>query len=89
MPASKNAYPTPKCGKKSAESNYVLVIHGGAGTMIREGSTPEQRAAYRAALSRALKTGYEVLKSGGEAMDAAVEAVSVMEGEIHEHSGIQ
>lgn len=57
----------------------MLVIHGGAGTMIREGSTPEQRATYRAALSRALKAGYEVLKSGGEAMDAAVEAVSVME----------
>ncbi|KAG1812425.1 asparaginase [Suillus subaureus] len=61
MPASKNANLTLKPGKKSAEPNYVLVIHGGAGTMIREGSTPEQRA------------------TGGEAMDAAVEAVSVME----------
>ncbi|KAG1746098.1 nucleophile aminohydrolase [Suillus lakei] len=72
-----------KPGKKSAQPNYVLVIHGGAGTMIREGSTPEQRAMYRAALSRALKAGYEVLKSGGEAMDAAVAAVSVMEGGIN------
>ncbi|KAG2113919.1 asparaginase [Suillus discolor] len=77
MPASKIL--TLKPGKKSAEPNYVLVIHGGAGTMIRDGSTPEQRAKYRAVLSRALKAGYEVLKSGGEAMDAAVEAVSVME----------
>jgi len=41
---------------RSAPQNrsYVLVIHGGAGTMSKEGSTPEQRAAYRAALSEAL-----------------------------------
>ena len=77
MPALKNTNPVLK---KSAEPNYVLVIHGGAGTMSREGSTPEKRATYRAALSRALKAGYDVLKNGGEAMDAAVAAVSVMEG---------
>ncbi|KAF8840491.1 asparaginase [Paxillus ammoniavirescens] len=47
--------------------------------MNREGSTPEKRALYRAALGHALKAGHEVLKSGGEAMDAAVAAVTVME----------
>ena len=33
---------------------YVLVIHGGAGAIVREGSTPEQRAAYKKVLSDAL-----------------------------------
>ncbi|KAF7428376.1 hypothetical protein PC9H_007599 [Pleurotus ostreatus] len=61
------------------KSRYVLVIHGGAGTMTRAGSTPEQQAAYKSALSKALQTGYAVLKEGGEAMDAAVAAVSSME----------
>lgn len=59
----------------------VLVIHGGAGTMTREGSTPEREELYRQALRNALVEGYTVLKNGGEAMDAAVAAVSVMEGE--------
>jgi beta-aspartyl-peptidase (threonine type) len=36
-------------------SPYVLVIHGGAGTMSKEGSTPEQRADYKAALTEALQ----------------------------------
>jgi beta-aspartyl-peptidase (threonine type) len=58
---------------------FVLVIHGGAGTMARERSTPEQRARYKAALADALKAGYAVLKAGGEAMDAAVAAVTSME----------
>ena len=59
---------------------YVLVIHGGAETMPKEGATPEQVARYKSALSRALEAGYAVLKDGGEAMDAAVAAVSSMEG---------
>ncbi|KIJ67604.1 hypothetical protein HYDPIDRAFT_108464 [Hydnomerulius pinastri MD-312] len=74
---SKQSILRPK--KSDAGQNFVLVIHGGAGTMNREGSTPEKRAQYRAALGRALKAGHEVLKNGGEAMDAAVAAVTVME----------
>jgi beta-aspartyl-peptidase (threonine type) len=63
-----------------ASSNYVLVIHGGAGTMTRKGSSPEQRVAYHRVLKQALRAGYAVLSEGGEAMDAAVAAVTVMEG---------
>ncbi|CDO77696.1 hypothetical protein BN946_scf184969.g47 [Trametes cinnabarina] len=58
---------------------FTLVIHGGAGTMDRSRSTPELRAQYKAALARALMAGYAVLSEGGEAMDAAVAAVSSME----------
>ncbi|KAM6502378.1 asparaginase [Amanita muscaria] len=58
---------------------YVLVVHGGAGTILRERSTPEQQEAYRKALDKALIAGYEVLRANGEAMDAAVAAVRVME----------
>ncbi|KAK7035807.1 nucleophile aminohydrolase [Favolaschia claudopus] len=60
-------------------ARYVLVCHGGAGTMSRAGSTPEQRAAYNDALRAALKAGYKILSQGGEAMDATVAAVTVME----------
>lgn len=67
--------------KRPAESGkYVLVIHGGAGTMSRERSTPEQRALYHETLREALRNGHAVLKRGGEALDAAVAAVSVLEG---------
>ena len=65
---------------RSRDSRHVLVIHGGAGTMDKEKSTAEQRAQYKAALKRALIAGHAVLAEGGEAMDAAVAAVAVMEG---------
>ncbi|EPQ57564.1 asparaginase [Gloeophyllum trabeum ATCC 11539] len=63
----------------TSSGKYVLVIHGGAGTMDKRKSTPDQRAKYKAALSAALEAGYEVLANGGEAMDAVVAAVSSME----------
>ncbi|THH29856.1 hypothetical protein EUX98_g4329 [Antrodiella citrinella] len=71
----------PLLARRSSQhkQRYVLVIHGGAGTMSRNKSTPEQRADYKAALGKALRAGYAVLQEGGEAMDAAVAAVSVME----------
>jgi len=68
--------------RRGAGQNFVLVIHGGAGTMTREGSTPEKRAKYTAALTGALEAGYEALRLGGEAMDAAVAAVAVLEGKL-------
>lgn len=61
------------------QKRYLLVIHGGAGTMSKAGSTPEQRTAYRQTLRRALHAGHEVLSSGGEAMDAVVASVTVLE----------
>ncbi|THH07761.1 hypothetical protein EW145_g3162 [Phellinidium pouzarii] len=64
---------------KDRTSKPVLVIHGGAGTMTREGSTPERRELYKKTLRDALLKGNEVLQRGGEAMDAAVAAVSILE----------
>lgn len=63
-------------------AGYVLVIHGGAGTMSKKTSTPEKIAAYRAALRDALQAGYDILSEGGEAMDATVAAVRSMEGTV-------
>lgn len=58
---------------------YVLVIHGGAGTIDPKTITVEQENAYRKALSLALEKGYAVLKNGGTSLDAVEMAVRTME----------
>lgn len=58
---------------------YVLVIHGGAGTILKSQMTPEKEKAYQAALDKALETGYAILEKGGTALDAVEAAVRVME----------
>ncbi|KAF7782461.1 hypothetical protein Agabi119p4_1837 [Agaricus bisporus var. burnettii] len=70
---------SPLQNKVHPKKKYVLVIHGGAGIITRESSTPEQRANYREALNKSLKAGYEILSNGGEALDAVAAAVTVME----------
>lgn len=60
-------------------SRWSFAIHGGAGVIERASLTPDQDAAYRAALTRALEAGAAVLRSGGAAMDAVQAAIEVME----------
>lgn len=71
------------------KNKAILLIHGGAGTMARDTSTPDRIRAYKEVLEAALIAGYNVLQSGeggGEAMDAAVAAVSVLEGGVFVHT---
>lgn len=58
---------------------WSFAIHGGAGVIERDSLTPEQDAAYRAALHRALEAGQAVLSNGGSAMDAVQAAIQIME----------
>ena len=53
---------------------YTIAIHGGAGTLVRGMMTPEKETAYRKALETALDKGYGVLKDGGTALDAVMQA---------------
>ncbi|MBK8700005.1 MAG: isoaspartyl peptidase/L-asparaginase [Saprospiraceae bacterium] len=59
--------------------DYAIVIHGGAGTITREGMTPAMEAEYLAALDLALTTGEEILKEGKPAIMAVEAAIRVME----------
>jgi beta-aspartyl-peptidase (threonine type) len=61
------------------KSSYVLVIHGGAGTILQKNMTPAKEAAYKASLKQALLTGYKVLQSGGSSLDAVEATVRVLE----------
>jgi beta-aspartyl-peptidase (threonine type) len=58
---------------------YVLVIHGGAGTILKSQMTESKEKAYQAALDTALQKGAAILKAGGTALDAVEASVRYME----------
>lgn len=58
---------------------FAIVIHGGAGTILKQNMTPEREAAYKAKLEEAVKVGYEILKNGGSSLDAVTKTINVME----------
>ncbi|HTL07542.1 MAG TPA: isoaspartyl peptidase/L-asparaginase [Chitinophagaceae bacterium] len=55
---------------------FTMVIHGGAGTILKEHMTPALEQLYTAALQNAVNAGYEVLAAKGTAVDA-VKAASI------------
>lgn len=58
---------------------HVLVIHGGAGTILPGRMTTDQEKEYREALKESLLAGYKVLRNNGSSIDAVVAAINVME----------
>ncbi len=64
-----------------------MVIHGGAGTILKEDMIPALEAAYITGLQAALDAGYAVLQNGGTAINAVKEAVVVLEDNILFNAG--
>ncbi|MBS0461722.1 MAG: isoaspartyl peptidase/L-asparaginase [Proteobacteria bacterium] len=65
----------------------ALVVHGGAGTIVRTRLTPEREASIRAGINRALDAGHAVLQAGGSARDAVTAAVVALEDDPNFNAG--
>ncbi|CAH0524575.1 isoaspartyl peptidase/L-asparaginase family protein [Vibrio hippocampi] len=58
---------------------FAIAVHGGAGTILREQMTPELHQEITETLARAVQAGETLLRTGADALDAAVVAVKVLE----------
>ncbi|MCZ4318307.1 isoaspartyl peptidase/L-asparaginase [Aequorivita viscosa] len=67
-----------KKSEKTTE-NFGIVIHGGAGTILKENMSDSLEVAYMLKLEEAVKTGYEILKNGGTSLEAVTHTINVME----------
>lgn len=72
-----NASENTKTNIKANE--FAIIIHGGAGTILKKNMTPEKEAEYKAKLEEAIKVGYDILKNGGTSGDAVIKTIQVME----------
>src|SRR5215472_8913264 len=68
---------------QSANHKWAVVVHGGAGAIVR-GS---QEALYRAGLKDALNAAAGVLSSGGSSLDAVERAVMLLEDNPNFNAG--
>lgn len=58
---------------------FAIVIHGGAGTILKKNMSSELEAAYEAKLEEAIRVGYTILKNGGSSLDAVEKTINIME----------
>ena len=76
------------CQSTESENSIAIVIHGGAGTILKENMTPQLESAYLDKLEEAVLTGYEILKNGGSSQSAVEETIKVMEDSPLFNAGI-
>lgn len=78
------------------EKKFGIVIHGGAGTILKSAMTKEMEAEYHALLAKACDTAYIILSEGGNAVQAVAAAIRIMEdsplfnagkGSVFTHNG--
>jgi len=60
-------------------NDFAIIIHGGAGTILKKNMSDEKEAVYKAKLTEAIKTGHSILKSGGTSQEAVLKTIQVME----------
>jgi L-asparaginase / beta-aspartyl-peptidase len=66
---------------------FSIVVHGGAGTILKEDMTPELEKAYMQAMQDAINAGYAVLEEGGNAVNAVKAACVTLEDNLLFNAG--
>ncbi|AUC85828.1 beta-aspartyl-peptidase [Polaribacter sp. ALD11] len=61
------------------QNEFAIIIHGGAGTILKKNLSEEKEKAYKFKLEEAIRTGYAILKDGGTSQEAVVKTIQVME----------
>ena len=56
--------------QSTQQAPVTLLVHGGAGTLMRADLSPTQEREYREALGQALRAGQALLLQGGTALNA-------------------
>jgi beta-aspartyl-peptidase (threonine type) len=59
--------------------SFNLVVHGGAGTILKSNMSPELEKEYRDKLSEAIMAGYSLLEKGGSGLDAVETVITILE----------
>ena len=65
--------------KSTSTPTFGIVIHGGAGTILKANITPEREVAYRKVLAEAIQVGHTILKNGGSSQEAVEKTIHIME----------
>jgi len=63
----------------SKKDVFGIVIHGGAGTILKEIMSDSLETAYKEKLKEAISIGHEILKNGGTSLEAVTKTINVLE----------
>jgi len=77
IPISEVQISTEKTSKSAP--TFGIVIHGGAGTILKKNMSDSIETAYKEKLKEAITIGHDILKNGGSSLDAVTATINIME----------
>jgi len=69
------------------QNDFAIIIHGGAGTILKKNMSKERETAYKEKLAAAIKVGHTILKNGGTSQEAVLKTIQVMETSLLFNAG--
>ena len=66
-------------GCESNDVEFAIVMHGGAGTILKKNMSDEMEKEYIKKMDEALSVGYDILKNNGKSIDAVEAAIKILE----------
>ena len=63
----------------SNKVDFAIVVHGGAGTILKKNMSDEMELAYKLKLEEAINAGYNILEKNGSSKDAVEETIKILE----------
>lgn len=70
---------TPISVDNSVKNNFGIILHGGAGTILKEHMSDSLEIAYKEVLEAAIRTGHKILENGGTSLEAIAATIKIME----------
>lgn len=78
-PKNINRTTIPTSEVQKIDKRHGIVIHGGAGTILKKNMSDSLEKAYKEKLTEAITIGHTILKNGGAAMEAVTATINVLE----------
>ena len=63
----------------SNKVDFAIVVHGGAGTILKKNKSEEMELAYKLKLEEAINAGYNILEKNGSSKDAVEQTIKILE----------
>ena len=73
--------------EEKKKNEFAIIIHGGAGTILKKNMSKEKETAYKTKLEEAIKVGHTILKNGGTSENAVLKTIQVMEESLLFNAG--
>ncbi|ARV06955.1 beta-aspartyl-peptidase [Polaribacter sp. SA4-10] len=70
---------SPEKEKTEKVNEFAIIIHGGAGTILKKNMSDKKETEYKEKLEEAIKVGHTILKKGGTSQEAVMKTIQIME----------